>query len=164
MVESDVVDAVILFPAKIFRNTTTAVCMWVLSNNKNRNGIDRSGKVLMINAQDMWIEDPKNRTLRIISDGQIQTIADAYTKWKTNLGFQNTSGFAKSVLMKEIEKRNFDLSPKKYVGHRLSKSSLIDDFEMSNAQADLREQMQRLDLLDNKILNLLTDLQLKREV
>ena len=163
MVQADVVDAVILFPPKIFRNTTTAVCMWVLSNNKIRKGIDRSNQLLMVNAQDMWIDDPNNRTLRIISDNQIKKIARVYLDWKNKVDFQGVPGFAESISSEEVRKNNFDLSPTKYIKRIFDENVSQKSVEIISSATSLKQKMEKLNILDAKILNLIDQINYPEE-
>ena len=115
MIKSDVIDAIILLPSKIFRNTTTQVCIWILTQNKGIRRLDRSNTILMINAETLWETTQSDRTLRTLSLEHIEQIASAYKSWKEDEEFQETQYFSRSVPTELIVSKNVDLSPLKYI-------------------------------------------------
>lgn len=164
MVLAGVVQSIVLFPPKIFRNTTTAVCMWVISKEQIRNDSDRSQEVLMINAQNLWSEDLNNRTLRVVSDEQIDKVAQTFLTWKSRSFFENTKGFSRSVPIKEIEEKNFDLSPLKYVGRDLSSKSETNTYRIEDMERRLQSVRKDMSDIDVEISRIVEGLVSSREI
>ncbi|MBN2560402.1 MAG: SAM-dependent DNA methyltransferase [Phycisphaerae bacterium] len=77
ILENDWLEAIIALPEQLFYNTGIATYVWVLTNRKEAR---RKGKVLLVNATDLWI--PMRKSLgdkrRQISDDQIKEIVRLY--------------------------------------------------------------------------------------
>jgi type I restriction enzyme M protein len=79
--------------------------------------LDLEGEVLLIDARSLGAME--SRTLRILSELDLKTIADTYHSWRAadpGRSFENVPGFAKSVLRAELEHHGFSLGPGWYVG------------------------------------------------
>jgi len=76
LLEQDLVEAIVALPTEIFFRTGIGTYLWILSNKKPEN---RSTKVQLINATDLWttMKNEGNKR-RMISDEQIRQIADIY--------------------------------------------------------------------------------------
>ena len=48
MIEGDVVEIMITLPGQLFLNTPIPVCLWFLTNDKNKNGRKRKNETLFI--------------------------------------------------------------------------------------------------------------------
>ncbi len=57
ILENDYLEALIALPQRLFYNTAITTYIWVLSNNKPA---DRAGKVLLIDASEVWVSRRKN--------------------------------------------------------------------------------------------------------
>lgn len=78
ILESDWLEAIVALPEQLFYNTAIATYVWVLSNRKRP---ERSGKVQLIDARELW--EPMPRSLgdkrRRLSGEHIDEILNLYT-------------------------------------------------------------------------------------
>ncbi|MGI9250603.1 MAG: type I restriction-modification system subunit M [Pseudohongiellaceae bacterium] len=114
MVRGDVVEAMVALPGQMFLNTQIPACLWFLTNDKTKNGCNRRGKTLFIDARQMGTME--TRVLRIFTDEDIAKIGDTVQAWRTGKGYKDVAGFCKSATLKDIEKSGFVLTPGRYVG------------------------------------------------
>ena len=114
MIKGDVVEVMIALPGKLFLNTQIPVCLWFMTNDKTKNGRDRSGEVLFIDARQLG--EMKTRVLRIFTDEDIAKLANIVQAWKLGDDYEDIAGFCKSASLEEIEKNGFALMPGRYVG------------------------------------------------
>ena len=113
MIRGDVVEVMVALPGQLFLNTQIPVCLWFLTNDKTRNGRDRRGETLFIDARQLGTME--TRVLKIFTEEDIGKIADTVQAWKSGEGYEDVPGFCKSALMEEIEKSGFVLTPGRYV-------------------------------------------------
>jgi len=114
MVRGDVVEVMVSLPGQLFLNTQIPVCLWFLTNDKTKNGRDRRGETLFIDARQLGTME--TRVLKVFTDEDIAKIADTVQSWKTGEGYEDVAGFCKSASLGEIEKNGFVLTPGRYVG------------------------------------------------
>jgi type I restriction enzyme M protein len=102
-VDRDLIDGVILLPADLFYNTPSPGVIIVLRKNKPK---DRKGKIVLVNAsQEFRKGAPKN----YMTDDGIRKIADAFR------AAQAEDGFLSIITNEEAAKKDFDLSPSRYL-------------------------------------------------
>ncbi len=116
LVEADLVDCIVAMPTNLFFNTTIPVCLWFVSKDRKGNGHRaRSGEVLFIDASKLG--SMTSRRLRELSNEDIDKIADTYHEWRNVDGrYEDIVGFSKSANLEEVKKRDFVLTPGRYVG------------------------------------------------
>jgi len=114
MVRGDVVEVMVALPGQLFLNTPIPVCLWFLTNNKTKNGRDRRGETLFVDARQLGTME--TRVLKVFNDDDIAKIRDTVRSWKTGDDYEDIAGFCKSSSLDEIEKNGFVLTPGRYVG------------------------------------------------
>ena len=114
MIRSDVVEVMVALPSQLFLNTQIPVCLWFLTNDKNKNGRYRRDETLFINARQLGTME--TRVNKVLTDEDIAKIADTVQAWKSGIGYEDILGFCKSASLEEIEKKEFVLTPGRYVG------------------------------------------------
>lgn len=116
IVEADLVDCIVAMPSNLFFNTTIPVCLWFISKGRQGNGHrERREEVLFIDASKLG--KMTSRRLRELTNGDVAKIADTYHNWRNkDGGYADVVGFAKSANRADIEKRDFVLTPGRYVG------------------------------------------------
>ena len=114
MIEKDVVDTIVALPDSLFVNTPIPVCLWFLTNDKKKNGRDRSKKVLFVDARNLG--NMEKRTIRTLDIEDIKKISETINSWKTGKNYSNILGFCKDTNFDEIKKNDFSLLPGRYVG------------------------------------------------
>lgn len=105
IVQTDLVDAVILLPEKLFYNTTAPGIILVLNKKKPK---EREGKILLINASREYIQ---GRPLNSLSPENIRKISDSYTN------FAEQDEFSRIISIEDASENEFNLSPSRYVSH-----------------------------------------------
>lgn len=115
MIEGDVVDCMIALPGQLFYSTQIPACLWFLARNKKNGRFrDRTGEILFIDARKLgYMVD---RTRREFSDTDIETIAEAYHRWREGKDYEDVPGFCKAATHDVIESYGFVLTPGRYVG------------------------------------------------
>ena len=126
MVEDDVVECIIALPSQLFLNTPIPCCLWFFAKDKAKNGRDRSGETLFIDARKLG--HLKNRVNRDFTDQDIQLIAQTVHLWREDIDrlltpegepvpvYLDTPGFCKSATLEDIQSHGYILSPGRYTG------------------------------------------------
>jgi len=109
VVRSDLLEAVILLPEKLFYNTQAAGIIMVFNKEKPA---ERKGKVIFINASELYVKHPEIRKLNQLSEENIAKIVEIYKDFKD---FKN---YARVVSLDEIEKSSYNLNVSLYVQKR----------------------------------------------
>ena len=156
LVEADLVDCIVMLPTQLFYNTGIPACLWFISRHKNvkKNGKknrSRQGEVLFIDASEMG--EMISRRNRILTDDDINQIADTYHQWKLEKGnYQDIKGFCKSAIIEDIKKHNFVLTPGRYVGiPDVEDDGVSFQEKMEKLTLELGEQMREGEVLDQEI-------------
>ncbi len=155
MIENDIVDCIVNMPTKLFLNTQIPACLWFLNRNKTK----RKGEILFIDARNLgFLINRKNRKL---SDDEIIRIAMVYHNWRTDdNGYEDISGFCKSVSVKEVADLNYVLTPGRFVGLPDDE----DDFDFverfTNLKSELEKQFAEEENLNNLILENLSKIKI----
>jgi type I restriction enzyme M protein len=120
MIEDDVVEIMIALPGQLFLNTQIPVCLWFLTNDKTKNGRNRTNETLFIDARNLGTM--QTRVLKVLTDEDINKIQDAVSSWRTTGEYKDIKGFCKSSTKEEIENSKYVLTPGRYVG-------FVDDYD-----------------------------------
>lgn len=114
MIDADMVECMVALPPQLFYNTQIPACLWFLSKAKPAH---RAGETLFIDARRMGFMI--DRTLRDLSDEDIEKITGTYHQWRADLAeghYQDEAGFCKSATLEEIAGHGYVLTPGRYVG------------------------------------------------
>lgn len=149
MVENGVVRCVIAFPKQLFRETTTAVTLWVLGRPS-----EQRQDVLLMDATQARAAAPrraaaaaprKDRTYRTLTGEGCQTIVDVYRGWldySTDLPVTANGVRAVCTTLDEIRQRNYDLHPAAYVHRQVAGTP---EAASSRSLLQLRDELGHLD-------------------
>jgi type I restriction enzyme M protein len=100
-VEADLVEAVVLLPENLFYNTTAPGIILMLNRKKRT-----PGEVLLINASKLFT---KGRPKNYLAEDQANQIEAAYREW------QAVEGLSVRITLEEAAKKDFNVSPSRYV-------------------------------------------------
>jgi len=106
VLESDIVECVILLPEKLFYNTGAPGAIIILRKNKPK---ERKGKILFINASNEYEQHPEVRKLNRLGDKHIEKIAKTYKE------FKEEKDFSRVVPLSEIRENDYNLNVTLYV-------------------------------------------------
>jgi type I restriction enzyme M protein len=149
IIEDDVVDCIVSLPGQLFYTTQIPVSLWFISRNRS----NRSGRTLFIDARSMG--EMADRTHRVITDADVQRIANTYHAWRGEAAagtYEDIAGFCKDAPLAEIRGSGHVLTPGRYVGV----GDAEDDGEpfeqkMRRLVTTLREQQKEAQQLDESI-------------
>ena len=150
LIENDKIEAIVVLPRELFITTDISVTLWILNQNKKggnyhgRNLRNRENEILFMDLR-TWTENPvKNenkKKVRLITE-QIERAAEIYHKWQS----EGTDGsnyeipeLYRSVGIKEIEQKNWSLTPSKYIefiDHDLEVDYFV---EMTRIQKEMKD-------------------------
>jgi type I restriction enzyme M protein len=106
ILDSDLIECVILLPEKLFYNTGAPGAIIILNKNKLAK---RKNKVLFINASQEFEQHPEVRKLNRLGEEHIEKIKKAYKDLK------ETEGFSRVVSLDEIKQNDYNLNVTLYV-------------------------------------------------
>ena len=160
MIEADVVDCMVALPGQLFYSTQIPACLWFLARDKSANGHrDRRGEILFIDARKMG--HMVDRTRRELSEGDIQTIADTYHRWRGRpetvaaLGLEpytDQPGFCQSAPLEDVRAYGHALTPGRYVGSPDVEEDVVPFAErLAELRAKLGEQFEQSRSLEVRI-------------
>ena len=111
MIESDLVDVMIILPGQLFFSTPIPACLWFLSKNKKT----RKGQVLFIDARKL--ASMISRSQAELNNNEVEKIAKTISTWRGEGGeYEDVAGFCRSVPLAEIATHGYVLTPGRYVG------------------------------------------------
>jgi type I restriction enzyme M protein len=124
LIEEGLVDCIVNLPAKLFLNTQIPASLWFMSR-KRKNGKfrDRSNEILFIDARHLG--QLINRRTLVLSEEDIQLIADTYHKWRSlpleemsegQSGYEDIKGFCSAASIQRVKELDYVLTPGRYVG------------------------------------------------
>ena len=139
IVKSDLLDAVVLLPEKLFYNTPAAGIILIFNKEKPP---ERKGKVIFINASGLYVKHPEIRKLNQLSEENIKKIVNMYNE------FKDTENYARIVSFDEIEKKDYNLNVSLYV-QKENESEEIDIFrefeELKSLEGQIQSIMEKLE-------------------
>jgi len=115
ILENDWLEALIALPEQLFYNTGIATYVWVLSNRK---AAERRGKVLLVDATDLW--QPMRKSLgnkrREVPDdraGEILELLELYEETERSKIFPTTHFGYRKIRVERPLKLNFQATPER---------------------------------------------------
>ena len=156
IVESDLLDAVVALPNRLFYTTEIPVALLILSKGKgnyNDNHREREGETLFVDAREYYEE--VGRTSKTLTRDHIQEIAEtirSYRGEESAASYENERGYCKIVDKNEIRNHGHIITPGRFVGIPESIGE-VDDVEqkVQRLGTELREEFERSDKLQEQI-------------
>ena len=164
LIQNDKVEAIIVLPRELFITTDISVTLWILNQNKkcgNYHGRDlrnREHEILFMDLR-TWTENPVKRQnkkkvflssndskgtddITINLTGQIERASSIYHTWQ-NEGTDGTNyempELYRSVGIKEIESKDWALTPSKYIEFIDHDLDIDYEKEMSRIQTEMQD-------------------------
>lgn len=145
IVDSDLLDCVVMLPTQLFYNTQISVSIWILSRGKSSKNPKNEGKTLFIDARKCGIM--LDRTHRDFREEDTNKIAGCYNAWKNSQSYSDVAGFCKEANIKEIQSHNYALVPGRYVGFE---KQYIEDFDINLIKSEIQEIEERMEQIVSK--------------
>ena len=148
IVRKDLVEGIIALPDKLFSNTGIPACLWFINRNKKQ-----KGKILFIDLRDdEEFGEMINRRQRVLTDKDIERVAETFSSWQDSKNYEDTKGYCKSDTIDEVEKNDFILTPGRYVGIKEEEED-TEPFEdkMERLTTQLKENFQKSKELEEQI-------------
>lgn len=160
IIEGGILDCIVNLPAKLFLNTGIPACLWFISRDKVNSG-RRIDEVLFIDARNTGYM--VNRRLRSFTDDDTKKIADTYHNWKNKSSkYEDIAGFCKSIKMEEIRKKDYVLTPGRYIGLPDDEDDFDFEERFTKLKAELLEQMKEEERLNEVIKESLKKVKIKK--
>lgn len=105
MIKSDLIEAIVTLGDKLFYGTGLSPCFLILRRMKPA---ERSARILMIDATKILTQ---KRAQNILSPKDVDHIYQLY------LDYKDVEDYSKVVTLKEIEDKEFNLSPNRYINY-----------------------------------------------
>lgn len=105
MIKSDLIEAILTLGDKLFYGTGLSPCFLILRRMKPA---ERSARILMIDATKILTQ---KRAQNILSPKDVDHIYQLY------LDYKDVEDYSKVVTLKEIEDKEFNLSPNRYINY-----------------------------------------------
>ncbi len=106
IVEEDLVEAVILLPEKLFYNTQAPGVIMIFNKKKPP---ERRGKILFINAGQLYEKHPEVRRLNRLGEQHIKKIVEIYRE------FREEPGLSHVATLREVRENDYNLNVTLYV-------------------------------------------------
>ena len=135
MVEDGTVEAVIALPPQLFATTAVPVTVWLL----RRSDDTWDGEMLFVDARQLGTMI--TRSQRDLLPDEIRWIADTVTDWRDRRNrddYHDVQGFSASVSTQHVREHDYQLTPGRYVGTRMTTHTPTD------LVPDLRRELDRL--------------------
>ena len=166
LIQNDKIEAIIVLPRELFITTDISVTLWILNQNKKggnyhgRTLRNREHEILFMDLR-TWTENPVKRQskkkvflssndskdtedITINLTGQIERASAIYHTWQ-NEGTDGTNyevpELYRSVGIKEIESKDWALTPSKYIEFIDHDLDIDYEKEMSRIQAEMQDIM-----------------------
>ncbi|WP_237560428.1 type I restriction-modification system subunit M [Halolamina rubra] len=156
IIEDDLLDAVVSLPGELFYTTSIPVCLWILSKGKGEDGDEyraRSDETLFIDASDMY--ESVDRTQNVLKEEHISKVAEtvrAYRGEDAGDEYEDKTGFCSVATTDDIADNGYMITPGRYVGIRREEDNGVPfEVKMEELSAELREQFQRSNTLQEEI-------------
>jgi len=114
LILADLVECIVALPKQLFYNTGIPACIRFLRRERT----ERKGETLFIDASKMWFL--KDSVHREFTQEDMDKIVNTYHNWRKSPSatgkYEDQKWFCKSVMLLEIEKHGYVLTPGRYVG------------------------------------------------
>jgi len=161
LVHDDLIDCVVSLPPQLFFTTQIAVSLWFIARNKNLpTETDRRGRTLFIYAHEMGTM--LDRTLRELSDDDVNRIARTYRSWRGTGGsaYTDVPGFCAEATTQDVIHHRYALVPGRYVGFEPREVAPLTELEiqhelslLQSRVADSQEALQKVSIILEELVS-----------
>ena len=152
LIENGLVEAILIFPQKLFYTTPISVSMWIINKNKKERTVqvdgivkdyrNRENEILFLDLRELG--EPFEKNFVHFTDEDIKKVTETYhnwqlTDWKET--YKDLQEFCYSANLDELRTKGFSLVPSKYI-----------EFVNRDENVDFDEKMQNLKEEFSKLL------------
>lgn len=119
IIEDDLVECIISLPAHLFYSTKIKVSLWIISKKKKQ-----PNTTLFIDGRKLG--SMTSRTIRELLDADIDKISHTYQSYINDDEYSDETAFCYKATLDEIKKKNYNISPTKYVVGSLDADEISD--------------------------------------
>ena len=167
LVENGLVEAIIILPNKMFYTTDISVTLWIINNNKKervvrlndieKNYRNREDEVLFMDLREKGI--PFEKKYIQFKPDLITEIAETYHKWQEkDKGYENIPEYCYSASLEEINRKDFNLAPSKYIEFVNRDENINFDDKMSSLRSEFCELLREEDKSRKELLNVFKEI------
>jgi len=169
MIESHLVEAILVLPMRMFYTTDISVTLWVLNKNKKartvqcgdivRNFRERENEVLFLDLR-KWGESFEKKYIQL-SDQQRADITNTFHTWqetRADKEYQDIPEYCYSASFEEIKGKDFSLVPSKYIEFINRDENIDFDAKMTGLQAEFSKLLQDEAKLKGELLDVFKEL------
>lgn len=170
MLKQGMIDCIVRLPDKLFLTTGIPACLFFLSKTRkgNKQHRERQNEVLFIDASKLG--EMVNRKLRVLTDTEIERIANTYHAWRNIPPASNNSplegsarrargveytdipAYCKTATLADIIKQDYKLTPGIYVGSEEAEQDDVPfQLKMKELQDTLKAQFAKSNELQKRI-------------
>ena len=153
MIDDDLVDVMVAVGPNMFYNVTLPVTLWFLDKGKkftssetnSRLGkTDRTGKVLFIDARNIFTPIEGDRARKYWTDEQIKQISEIVRAYRGEgkTKYKDIKGLCKVVTLNEIRATGYSLNPGRYVG--ITDNGSVSDADFETTVRELNTEFEKL--------------------
>ena len=154
LIKKDKVEAIIVLPRELFITTDISVTLWILNQNKEggdyhgRKLRNRENEILFMDLR-QWTENAvkgENKKKVRLATEQIEKATEIYHTWQcegTDSKKYKVPELYRSVGIDEIERKDWTLTPSKYIEFIDHDLEIDYEKEMARIQAEMKEVMEQ---------------------
>ena len=157
LIQDNKVEAIIVLPRDMFYATDISVTLWLCGNHKKakkvrRNGTEvmlrnRENEILFIDAREMGDNGANDDGFTLLPEESKERIINTVFAWQSEdyrTYYHNIPEFCYSATIQEIKKKNYALSPSKYIKFVNSDNDIDYQKEMLSLQKELTQLSQKM--------------------
>lgn len=169
LVESGVIESIMVLPMKLFYSTSISVSLWILNKNKlqrtvEKNNVskeyrDRINEIIFFDLRNMGSPIHKKYIELTVEDRN--KIVETIHNWQTDkfdTDYEDIPEFCYSASIEEIRENDYDLSPSRYIEFADKDEAMDFDAEMSRLSKELEQLLREEEESTNKLLSIMKEM------
>ena len=170
LIENNLIEAILVLPAKLFYSTNIPVTLWILNKNKKQRSIVKNNKI--INFRDRKNEilfmdlrnfgSIYNKKFVELTQGDRDKIVNIIHTWQTedySSKYKDIPELCYSASIEEIREKEYKLAPSAYIEFKNNNEDEMDfDKEMTKLSQELSELLKEEVDSTNKLIKIMEDL------